>query len=516
MKRSYIWLICTAIGLSFLTLLYLQSRYAEIIVKMRKQQFDENVFRSLDQASRELEKAETFRYLQDVLSLHTPNSPLIPGTLNPDVIMDMQNNRLQGDVQDSLTEGMDSLMQSVRNVPVHFPKSRTMPKSNHMEQTISRMQQHVRRAYAYEHDVLEEVVYAVMYQAGKLRLEERLDFAMLDNCLHTALERNGVTMPFHFIVYTSDGREIFRCLDYEPKGQEYSYTQTLFRSDPSGQMGVVSLHFPDQQQYVLSTANFVAPAMIFTFILFGVFMITIYLVVHQKKVSEMKNDFVHNMTHEFKTPISTISIAAQMLSDNSVPKSSSTYERLSNIITTETKRLRFQVDKVLQMSLFENNNIALKLTELDATYLIDNVVEIFSLKVSQNGGALHTKLLAENPFVNVDEMHFTNVIYNLMDNAIKYRRQDVPLQLDIATWNKGDTLCISIQDNGIGMQKDQLKKIFEKFYRVHTGNQHDVKGFGLGLAYVRKMVELHHGTIKVTSEIGQGTKFVITLKNTIN
>ena len=126
-----------------------------------------------------------------------------------------------------------------------------------------------------------------------------------------------------------------------------------------------------------------------------------------------------------------------------------------------------------------------------------------------------TEMEAENPYVNVDEMHFTNIIFNLMDNAVKYRRDDVALHLDVATWNQGNMLCLSVQDNGIGIQKENLKRIFEKFYRVHTGNQHNVKGFGLGLAYVKTMVELHHGTIKATSEIGQGTKFILTLP-TIN
>jgi two-component system phosphate regulon sensor histidine kinase PhoR len=218
------------------------------------------------------------------------------------------------------------------------------------------------------------------------------------------------------------------------------------------------------------------------------------------------------MTHEFKTPISTISLAAQMLSDKSVNKDAGTYERLGDVINNETRRLRFQVEKVLQMSLFDHNNIALKLQELDANELIDNVVQTFSLKVTQNGGTLDTRLEAFNPFVNVDEMHFTNIIFNLLDNAVKYKRDDAPLHLEVSTRNQGeDYIIITIKDNGIGMQKDDLKRIFDKFYRVHTGNTHNVKGFGLGLAYVKKMIDLHHGTIKVSSEVGQGTKFMITL-----
>ena len=251
--------------------------------------------------------------------------------------------------------------------------------------------------------------------------------------------------------------------------------------------------------------------MVFTIILFITFMVTVYLVVRQKNVTEMKNDFIHNMTHEFKTPISTISIAAQMMADKSLSKSEETYERLGGVINAETRRLRFQVEKVLQMSLFDRDNIALKLSEMDANELIDTVVQTFSLKVTQSGGTIDTRLEAVDSLVQADEMHFTNIIFNLMDNAVKYRRDDAELHLEVSTWNQGDALCISVQDNGIGIHKDNLKRIFDKFYRVPTGNKHDVKGFGLGLAYVKKMVELHHGTIRATSEPGRGTLFTITL-----
>lgn len=216
----------------------------------------------------------------------------------------------------------------------------------------------------------------------------------------------------------------------------------------------------------------------------------------------MKNDFINNMTHEFKTPISSISLAAQMLSDQSIKKSEAMYENLSRVINDETKRLRFQVEKVLQMSLYDRDNIAFKQKELDAHQLLAGVIKTFTLKVSQNGGSISSDFKAEQAEIYVDEMHFTNVIFNLMDNAVKYKRDDVELHLTLRTWNTGDKINISIEDNGIGIQKDDLKRIFDKFYRVHTGNKHDVKGFGLGLAYVKKIVGLQNGVIHAESEYG--------------
>ena len=149
--------------------------------------------------------------------------------------------------------------------------------------------------------------------------------------------------------------------------------------------------------------------------------------------------------------------------------------------------------------------------ELDANELLSGIINTFAVKVEQNGGTITSRLEAEDPFIFVDEMHFTNVVFNLMDNAMKYRRSDVPLSLEISTKNVGDKFVLSIKDNGIGISKENLKKIFDKFYRVHTGNVHDVKGFGLGLAYVKQIVQAHRGTIRAESELGAGTTFIIVL-----
>ena len=186
-------------------------------------------------------------------------------------------------------------------------------------------------------------------------------------------------------------------------------------------------------------------------------------------------------------------------------------DSVSNVIVRETKRLRYQVEKVLQMSLYEKGNIRFNEREIDANVLIDDVVKTFQLKVTQNGGTLTASLDAEDAAIYVDEMHFTNLIFNLMDNAVKYRRDDEPLQLTVSTKNHGSKLIVTVEDNGVGIRHDDLKHIFDRFYRVHTGNKHDVKGFGLGLAYVKGMVELMHGTIKAESELGHGTKFTIAL-----
>ncbi len=501
------------VAIGFCALLALQGRYTDMMVRMRKSQFDESVKRSLDQASKDLEYSETYHYLDSMISEYSDELIALDTSMVGPSLRIIGNPALMGVIMNDTAPNAHSF---ARPRAIHSPTEfRMRPvNSDPITQSAENFQRAVRNAYVYQRGVLDRVVYAIMYNASEKSFEERINPQFLDACIRMALERNGVDIPFHFKICASDGRELYRCPDYDDKGAKYSYTQTLFGNDPTTKMGVVVVHFPQQSKYVLGILNMMLPAMIFTVILFLIFVVTLYLVVRQRKVTEMKNDFVNNMTHEFKTPISSISLAAQMLADKGVSKSPQMYENLSNVISTETRRLRFQVEKVLQMSLYEDMNIAIKTVELNADELIDSVVRIFTLKVQQSGGTIETRLEAEDPLVSVDEMHFTNVIFNLMENAVKYRRDDVPLKLTIVTYNRDDNYCISVQDNGIGIKKEDLKQIFEKFYRVHTGDKHNVKGFGLGLAYVKKMVELHHGVIKAESEYGKWTKFIISIPNT--
>ncbi len=506
MKRSTIAIISLIIGLSFFGLLFLQGRIVRAMVKMRKEEFDETVFRALDQTSRDMERNETFRYLETVAA----SSDFEPEHLSEQLQQRQVQESLElGDTIDS--KDTPFKIQTQVKHPSQMPKALTLRPVSSLDAANQRFQEFVKNAYLYQKGVLNEVIYTILYNASEKDFRERIDFRLLDSNLRTELEAAGIHLTYHFSVYDSNGEEVFRCDDYTDEGSDYSYTQTLFRNDPSQKMGVLRVHFPDMDKYIMGVANMMIPALVFTIVLFLTFCFTVWLIVRQKRDTEMKNDFINNMTHEFKTPISSISLAAQMLGDTSIKKTDSMIENLSHVIVNETKRLRFQVEKVLQMSLYERNNIRFNEKEIDANVVIDDVVNTFQLKVSQSGGQLIAHLDAEDAVIYVDEMHFTNVIFNLMDNAVKYRREDAPLQLSVSTATQGKHLVVTVEDNGIGIRHDDLKRIFDRFYRVHTGNQHDVKGFGLGLAYVKTMVELMHGSIKAESEMGRGTKFIITL-----
>lgn len=514
MKKRTIWSIAIIMGFSFLVLLFLQLSYIQEMVEMKKEQFDESVNRALYQASRNLELNETLRYLEkDVNETERrANHKDSVGTRTG-----QPDGTIQQSHQYSVT-GKDGTVYSsfelktIATHPSQMPKAMILrTDKNSLHETQKSLQEIVRNRYVYQKALLDEVVYSILYSASDKPLKERINFKLLDQDLKAELMNNGINIPYHFTVNTQDGREVYRCPEFSGEGEEYTYTQILYRNDPQSKMGVVKVHFPDMNSYIFSSVKFMIPSVIFTLVLLITFTFTIVVIFRQKRYTEIKNDFINNMTHELKTPIASISLAAQMLGDKSVAKSEQMQTHLGNVINDESKRLRFLVEKVLQMSMFDKKKAVFKKKQLDLNEMIENAANSFSLRVEHTGGKIYVDIEAIDSTIYVDEVHFQNVIFNLMDNAVKYRQPDKPLDITLKTWNDEHHLYFSITDTGLGMKKENLKKIFEKFYRVHTGNVHDVKGFGLGLAYVKKVVDLHDGEIKVDSEWGKGTTFTVKL-----
>ncbi len=500
MKKSTIWFLTIIMALTFLGLLYVQIMYLRNMIQMRDDQFSEGVKRSLYAVVTRLEQNETKYFLEEDAA--RIESRFYPRT-NLDGTVSISSNfttpeginfdlTLKSDVK---KQGSDQYM-SYRDL--------------------------IRGQYLYQKGLLDEVILNILNQSSSRPIYERADSALVSDYMKSELENNGLDRPFEFAVVNRAGAPVYKTSGFQPeqKGYDNMFTQTLFPNDPKNKMHYLKVFFPTKADYIFDSVRFMIPSFIFTFILLVTFLCTIILAFRQKKLTEMKNDFINNMTHEFKTPISTISLAAQMLNDNAVLKSPTMLSHISTVINDETKRLRFQVEKVLQMSMFDRQKATLKLTDVDANILIANIANTFKLKVEKYGGKIEADLDAEDADIRVDEMHFTNVIFNLLDNAVKYRREDTSLRLDIATRNvtyRGkEGISISVTDNGIGIKREDQKRIFEKFYRVSTGNLHDVKGFGLGLAYVKKMVTELGGDISVESEYNVGTKFTILLPITKN
>ncbi|MCO5234687.1 MAG: HAMP domain-containing histidine kinase [Chitinophagaceae bacterium] len=266
---------------------------------------------------------------------------------------------------------------------------------------------------------------------------------------------------------------------------------------------------PDVKNFLLESMSWmIGGSVLFTLIIFTAFFITVHTMLRQKKLSEIKSDFINNMTHEFKTPLATISLAVDALKNEKVWQSREKADYFSSVIKEENKRMNKQVEAILQAALLDKQELQLNMKPQRVHEVITGVTDNFKLQMEDRNGRAELHLDATDDLIEADEVHFTNLLSNLIDNAVKYSK-DTGLLITICTQNTGNTLRIKIEDNGIGMNKETVNRIFEKFYRAHTGNVHNVKGFGLGLSYVKAMVEAQKGKIKVESAPGRGTTFTL-------
>ncbi|HUC81279.1 MAG TPA: HAMP domain-containing sensor histidine kinase [Flavisolibacter sp.] len=252
-------------------------------------------------------------------------------------------------------------------------------------------------------------------------------------------------------------------------------------------------------------------AVLFTLVIISAFGLTVYTMVRQKKLNVIKNDFINNMTHEFKTPIATISLAVDALKNPKVIGNPEKLTYFSSIIKEENQRMNRQVETILKSALMDRQEIQLNKKPLHLHQIIEDVADNFVLRLQEKGGDMEVHLNAETDLIEGDEVHINNLVNNLLDNAVKYSKENVPPHINLSTSSTGKKFILRIEDNGIGMTRETVKRIFEKFYRAHTGNIHNVKGFGLGLSYVKTVVEGHEGTIKPESTLGRGSVFTIEL-----
>ncbi len=270
--------------------------------------------------------------------------------------------------------------------------------------------------------------------------------------------------------------------------------------------------FPDKNQFIIAEmgTQFITSVLLILIVLV-LFWRTILSLMKEKKIAEHTTDFLNNMTHEFKTPLTNIALAGKMMIKDSSIHETEKIKHYSGIILEENEKLRLQVEQVLSMTALERGEIPLQKTELDFHQLIHGVVKCISIQIESKHGDLKLKLEAKRFLVIGDKSHLTNALCNLIDNSIKYSKNKP--EITIQTFNAGENLILVISDKGIGIEKEYQKKVFDKFFRVPTGDVHDVKGFGLGLAYIKKIIELHSGTIEVRSEKNNGTIFTVTLQN---
>lgn len=514
-------------GLSLIGLVGFQLYWINGALKVSEERFKQDVHQALNNVVSKLEQQEALFTISNSFETSFDLNEL--DTLSFDTLKLIDRNSYRFRERDSLTtQGRSSIEVSVEQegFKLEFEqenqlKARSLGSSSNrdIELEIRRIQQ--KADSIKEKSKLEnksEMVTIILDEllTGKRKLSNRLQPEQLDSLLSMEFSNKGIDIEYLYGVLDQQTDSLIY-VGEEDIPQELLQSDLrvmLFPNDIIGNINYLIVHFPKQQQYLISkTWLTLAMAVFLIVIVVLCFAYAILTIIKQKKLSSVKNDFINNMTHEFKTPISTISLATEALQDPSVVQNSGVRERYLKIIDTENHRLSRQVEKVLQIASLEKEDFELKIEKVDIHTTIEKALQNIVLQVEKKGGHITTDFNATEKIIPADEHHLTNIIYNLLDNANKYTTK--PPQISITTSDDpGKGILIRIIDNGIGMTKEVVNKIFDKFYRKPTGNLHDVKGFGLGLSYVKTLVEAHGGNVDVKSTAGKGSIFEIFLPST--
>lgn len=489
MNKRAIWGIIGLMSAALIGIIVLQIYWINWSYQLSEDQFTKDVFSSLNRVVDKLQTIENKEEEMEVLSVTSDDGDLT-----------LKNGEGVSDVYKSQISNFD-----------------------HLKEPLCQCPDCERKRYEEwkERDQTRERIKLNKYKNPEA-ITERIDIEILDEAIRTELNNRNISLDFNYGVYSKKEKSFviedghYVVLDSGPQAFTPGW-KNLFNSDYSVGLypneikspGDLIIYFPGKVGlFWESLWKTLSGAIIFTALILFCFAYTVNVIFFQKRVGEMKTDFINNMTHEFKTPIATISLAADSITSPMISGNVEKVKRFANIIKQENKRMNSQVEKVLQMALLDKKDFNLKLTDINIHNVIHQAVDNTSLQVERKGGVVRAKLKASKPVIQGDLTHVTNIIHNLLDNANKYS-PDEP-EITVHTKDVSNGVQVTVEDKGMGMSKEARKHIFDKFFRVHTGNRHDVKGFGLGLSYVKAMITAHNGQIDVKSELGKGSKFIVT------
>ncbi|MEE4114871.1 MAG: HAMP domain-containing sensor histidine kinase [Marinilabiliaceae bacterium] len=509
MKKYTIILFASLFALILSGLILVQVYWINQAFETKNQQFRVLVSNSLDAVVLELEKQETIERIIEEIDISSGDSVGVIVTGSSQFARQLLGNqsasnlgRLSGEYDYEL-----SMMIENEGSRIFFYSDDEFlyPDNQVTEESIETIRAGISGRVSNKTVLLENIMGRILRETPPLA--ERINPDEVDELLSSTFKKLGVDIGYEFSIQDG-GDAVFRSDNFEEAYSNHIYQRQLFPNDPVPGQNRLAIYFPKERGYLLNQVGFMGfTSILVTLVLIFFSATNLIIILRQKRISEIRNDFINNMTHELKTPISTISLASQMISDKSIPEKKKNIANISRIINDESLRLKYQVEKVLQASVFDSGTMDMKFKETDIHQLIDSIADNFTLQLNNSGGSIIRKLAAADYTLRIDEAHFSNMLSNLIDNAIKYSPEKP--EITIKTSNTDSYLLISVSDKGIGIKKENLKRIFERFYRVPTGNIHNVKGFGLGLSYVKKVIDEHNGSVEVSSQPGKGTTFKI-------
>ncbi|MEJ5302782.1 MAG: HAMP domain-containing histidine kinase [Bacteroidales bacterium] len=575
MNRKIIRFVIILSALSLVGVVFLQYFWFRKMYELQEQQFDRDVMASIGETARRLERDQTLLFLSDRMHMLSMADTLLSSPAlkqnknnvedtfirkkrrNP-AIVKYRKQLIRGQGGNShvvvYSEFTDTLMGNNHGEKELIDEfTLPFPSDPYYEEIIRRQQEFFQQQFGDLIDFFPEGFFNPAQPAIRSRIfhrkqEERqhhidrirqlekqtawltdalnrltLEIKSLDNAtrarlnipatpeiLSRELHAHGIDLPFEYTIVGRPGDTLAQSPNFGRYQTTKVYEAPLFMDRFLSTNDRLLLYFPTRQAHLLKNIGWmVFASAAFTLFIVVTFVVSIFVILRQKKISDIKSDFINNMTHEFKTPIATISLAADSLVNPRIINDPEKILYYIKVIKEENKRMNTQVESVLRMALLEKKDFGLNLQPLDVHDLINQAIQNISIQVEKRGGKIISRLEAENSVARVDEIHFLNVMFNLLDNANKYS-PDTP-EIEVSTRNKLRSLMISVKDHGMGMDRETRSRAFEKFYRKSTGNIHNVKGFGLGLAYVKAIVTATGGDIRIESEPGKGSEFIIEL-----
>lgn len=534
MKKQFIYILIFGISLAVMALVFIQLYWINNAIKLKEEEFHRKVNESLQNVVEKLEKKETLEKLkshQKGRFLFLDTAPMMESKedfqdsgFSYMMMKDIQRTGDDIEISTIESDGKTNQKQTIKRktsdnelisdkslldtrikIDITKEDKQIRTKSQEPQKLDSILRQRIGHKTAFVGDIVKSLMEVNLYES----ITDRITRQDIDSLLTTAFKSEGIFTPFNFGVFGSGITFLIEADSNETvELKNTPFRAKLFPNDIIEEQNFLHVTFPNQFSYLISSMQLTLwLSLLVIMIITGIFFYSVLTIVRQKKLSEIKNDFINNMTHELKTPISTIAIAHEALNDPEMNRNESTVKRYIGIIGEENARLGTLVQNVLQSAVLDKGDFSLNKELIDSHQLIDSAVEVIGLQVKEKKGTVLKELNAERFTIEADKIHLTNVLYNLLDNANKYAKTNP--EITIGTYNKGNSLFVYVKDNGIGINQKNQAKIFDKLYRVPTGNIHDVKGFGLGLSYVKIITEKHNGIVSVESKPDVGSTFTL-------